>query len=326
MKTAAKRFSLAVVAGLVGLVLPGPARAVDGVIEISQAKALAGGVNGSLVSDPPGFPVQISVAGSYRLTSNLVVSALNTAAIRTSVDDVTIDLNGFEVTGPVACLSEGPGLTCSPASSEPGIGGSATARMVVKNGTVTGFGAGGVEIPAGGRVEALIVRGNGGIGIFMGASCTVKDSVAFRNTVTGIDVRNCIVSHNQTNQNRQVGILAESGSTISNNTSWRNGSAGISCSDSSVTENAVFMNFGSGITANNSKVTGNVAAVNGVQILAVSSLVMGNRVRGCPGCGFGLDLFGSGYTLNVISTDGGAGAVSGGTNLGANLCDGALCP
>ena len=42
--------------------------AVDGVIEINQARALAGGVLGDAIRDPPGFPVTIDRSGSYRLT------------------------------------------------------------------------------------------------------------------------------------------------------------------------------------------------------------------------------------------------------------------
>jgi len=59
--------------GLIALVtlLGGPALAVDGVIEINQARANAGGVT---LSDGPGFPVTIDHNGSYRLTSDLTVA------------------------------------------------------------------------------------------------------------------------------------------------------------------------------------------------------------------------------------------------------------
>ena len=43
-----------------------PALASDGVIEINQAKALAGGVT---AFDGPGFPVTVTAPGSYILTS-----------------------------------------------------------------------------------------------------------------------------------------------------------------------------------------------------------------------------------------------------------------
>jgi len=57
------------VAGLTLFCVPQhPAGAVDGVIEINQAKAKAGAVT---AGDTPGFPVTISAAGSYRLTGDL---------------------------------------------------------------------------------------------------------------------------------------------------------------------------------------------------------------------------------------------------------------
>jgi hypothetical protein len=63
----------------IGLLAASVSHAVDGVIEINQASVLANG----------GFPVTLSEAGSYHLTSNLDVTAgsgaaRDTAALRTS--------------------------------------------------------------------------------------------------------------------------------------------------------------------------------------------------------------------------------------------------
>jgi hypothetical protein len=75
--------------------LAGPAGAVDGTIEINQAKVLAAG----------GFPFIITTPGSYRLTSNLTVPAgkigIENSAGGTA-GGVTIDLNGFSIIGPTA--------------------------------------------------------------------------------------------------------------------------------------------------------------------------------------------------------------------------------
>jgi hypothetical protein len=79
------------------LSLPSLADAVDGVVEINQARVVAGGVT---PSDSPGFPVTIDQGGSYRLTSNLTVPNENTSAIQADVDDVTLDLKGFSIVGP----------------------------------------------------------------------------------------------------------------------------------------------------------------------------------------------------------------------------------
>src|SRR6266540_3776373 len=80
--------------------LSGPMYAVDGVVLIDQNRALAGGVT---PGDTPGFPVTLSVPGSYRLTGNLTVPDANTTAIQIAADNVTLDLNGFSILGPVVC-------------------------------------------------------------------------------------------------------------------------------------------------------------------------------------------------------------------------------
>ena len=86
---------------LLAIVTAREVRAVDGVIEINQARAIAGGVT---PGDTPGFPVTISAAGSYRLTGNLTVPALNTTAISITANYVTLDLGGFLVSGPNTCF------------------------------------------------------------------------------------------------------------------------------------------------------------------------------------------------------------------------------
>lgn len=60
--------------GASALFAAAPASAVtldNGVVLITQADALAGNVT---PSDTPGFPVTLSVSGSYRFASNLLVS------------------------------------------------------------------------------------------------------------------------------------------------------------------------------------------------------------------------------------------------------------
>jgi len=66
-----------------------PGSAVDGVKLIDHATVLARG----------GYPYQIKEAGSYRLSGNLVVSG-GANAIDITVSNVTLDLNGFTISGP----------------------------------------------------------------------------------------------------------------------------------------------------------------------------------------------------------------------------------
>jgi hypothetical protein len=99
-----------------------PAAAVDGVIEINQAAALAGGIT---PGDTPGFPVTLSQPGSYRLTGNLDTTGLPNAqdvtVIRVTASDVSIDLNGFAIVGPVTCTGM-PVTSCTANSPLPGLG------------------------------------------------------------------------------------------------------------------------------------------------------------------------------------------------------------
>ena len=262
---------------LLGL-LAGPVLAVDGVIEINQAKVKAGGVT---ASDSPLFPVTIDHSGSYRLTSNLDVtdasarpggtSAENQTAIRVSADYVTIDLNGFSIVGPAVCTGTGPSLSCTSAGLGSGIS-DATAggisHVTVLNGSVHGMGLTGIFMPVvdDARIERVQLASNGAAAIALGQ----------RATVTG-----CSASHN--------------------------GAAGMVVGEgSAVRDNVVFANKLVGILAGQScLVAGNVAAYNGEQ---------------------GLDLgFGSGYVNNSLNFNTLA-AVSGGVNLGQNVCSGAVCP
>src|SRR4051812_15015389 len=81
-------------AALLLLQLGRPALA-DGPVIITQAKALAGNVT---PHDAPGFPVSITAPGSYRLGSNLDVTAGRNGILVTSAN-VSIDLDGFALNG-----------------------------------------------------------------------------------------------------------------------------------------------------------------------------------------------------------------------------------
>ncbi len=144
------------------------AGATDGVIEINQAKALAGAINGSLVSDPAGFPVAISARGSYRLTSDLVVPDANTTAILLQASDVSLDLNGFGIHGPTLCEGQ---QSCTGSGTGLGVGfdfATGGNRVSVKNGFVEGMGSHGLFLGSQAHIERLMVRNNGGHGILVG--------------------------------------------------------------------------------------------------------------------------------------------------------------
>lgn len=159
------------------------ARGVDGVIEINQARALAGGVNGSLIDDPAGFPVTITQVGSYRLTGNLTVPDANTTAISIIASDVTLDLGGFTIGGPNTV--SGSSGVCTASGTGNGITYS-NESTVVRNGNVRGMGSDGVRVGFNSRVEGIIAKWNCGIGIRGTTGAVVVGSQVIENSSTGI--------------------------------------------------------------------------------------------------------------------------------------------
>jgi len=107
---------IAMASALVTALAAAPALAVDGVLEINQACVAAGCFPG----DGPGFPVEITIPGSYRLTSNLTVPDDDTTAILLQgVRLVNLDLNGFSILGQYACGVSPPNCPGG-ASTSPG--------------------------------------------------------------------------------------------------------------------------------------------------------------------------------------------------------------
>lgn len=198
-----KLFSLLCV---LSLLWGGSAFASDGVLEINHACAINGGC---FSGDPAGYPIKIdgSAGGSYRLTSNLVVPDENTNGISVAAPSISIDLNGFEIVrsgcegATTDCKPEsgsGVGVVMSPAS----IGGS------VRNGSITGMGAHGVQSSAH-QTEA-------------------KDLRLRWNRFTGVAVgHGSIVTGNTSYGNGGDGFRAGNGSVVSGNTAYDNGEKGI---------------------------------------------------------------------------------------------------
>ena len=139
-----------------------PALAVDGTIEINQAKVIAAG----------GFPYNINASGSYRLTGNLTVSSTTADAIDVNVGNVTIDLNGFSIIGPGSSTSGGNGI----------FGGNGA--LTVENGSITGF-SNGVETSTNGIVRNVQANANK-IGIAGDNATLISSDTVSSNTSFGI--------------------------------------------------------------------------------------------------------------------------------------------
>jgi hypothetical protein len=164
---------------------------IDETVLINQASVVAAG----------GFPFIISQPGSYKLIGNLVVPA-NTSGILVQSNDVTLDLNGFSITGAIVCDNGGNNCAPAPTSDTSGVeavlgfvGGqrSNIFGVTIKNGHVRGFTHG--ILTFGGVVEEITAQGNLDAGIFA-FDAVVRKNDASRNHNDGIACNQCVVTEN----------------------------------------------------------------------------------------------------------------------------------
>lgn len=275
---------------LVGLIGTA-AVAGDGVIEINQAKAIAGAVTSS---DAPGFPVTLDAPGSYRLTGNLDVRAepapADVTAIEIVVSGVNLDLGGFAILGPANCSGSGASLVCTGAGG--GVGVHTPHPFVqISNGTVRGMGAMGINLLGHSRVEDVTVFHSGGHGINCGFhSILVGNEISWNggtglhcldtNRIEGNSIRgnfgsgihiggqDSIIRSNLSSENGEDGIYVHLGhSVIAGNIASRNAQDGIHVSwASDIFENTTHGNGVDGITVTagaGSRIHGNTARENG---------------------------------------------------------------
>lgn len=173
-----------------------PARAVDGVVLITQATASTG-LPGCAAA--PGYMINICHSGSYRLAGSLAV-ATGSKGIEISAPAVTLDLNGFGISG------TGYLAVFSPMD-----------RVTIRNGEIDGFTLG-IELDGqnervedvtladynavlinGGVIEHCIASG-GGVsteGFALYGDGAVRDSVASGFAYTLIASGNDQISGNQ---------------------------------------------------------------------------------------------------------------------------------
>ena len=212
-----------------GLFLTGTSMAVDGVIEVNQARAEA-----EISSkDFPGFPVAIFNPGSYVLTSNLNVPK-DTDCINIATHNVTLDLNGFTIRGNGGTSGSGVNSVLQSGTYN---------RISVHNGVVQNMGKHGVHVGEQSLVKTVHAHGNGGSGIKAD-----NDSIVISNTTQG---------------NGNDGIYADNGSTTRDNTAQYNDDGIYASAGSTVISNTVLYNKGYGIYANTgSTVDGNTANNN----------------------------------------------------------------
>lgn len=164
-------------------------------------------------------------------------------------------------------------------------------------------------------LEGCTLASNGSDGIQVSVSSSSRQGgIVVRNTVdqtNGIGIASgagALVVDNQVVDTGSIGISVGAGAVVRGNVVRGAESHGVSADDASLVEgNAVRGNGGAGLVVGN------------------HSLVRRNTAYSNTGVGLALGS-GTGYSDNVIANNS-AGTVTGGTEFGVNMCDGAIgCP
>lgn len=187
---------------------------------------------------------RITVPGAYYLSGN-VVGNPGRAGIEISASGVTIDLNGFTMTGVTGSLSA---IRCT----------GSTKGVQISNGAISAWGASGVDVTSALEVQirSIVSFNNGANGIHTAGNVLIESCVANGNTAEGIFVaglaaivRSCVAHNNGSNGihhagagniidclstgNAGNGFLASGAVTITNCQTWGNISSGfdvVNCS------------------------------------------------------------------------------------------------
>ncbi|HEV8628945.1 MAG TPA: hypothetical protein VGV61_01410 [Thermoanaerobaculia bacterium] len=276
------------------------------VLEINQTCAVTGGC---LPGDTGGFPVTISQPGEYRLTSNLSVKNLptpeNVTAIQVDAADVDLDFNGFGLFGATTC--SGFPTTCLPVGS--GYGVLATKPgTAVHDGSVAGFGAAGLALDDGLRVERMRLWNNGREGLRSYSSGGIlTDSMVFANGGDGAHTyRYTVVTGSTFVANNANGFYGDQYSAVEESISWGNGRRGYQ-SDVS-------------LSAHFSVANGN--RTSGIGGAAYGCVAANNVLYGVTTAVFTYDT----VILQSVLTGNSAGPwLSGNVSLGQNACNGSAC-
>lgn len=179
------------------------------------------------------LPLNITQSGSYYLTESVTYvppanpTPLEKDAILISTDNVSIDLNGFSLSGPGKDQDNGIGINAS----------GSIKNLTVKNGTVQGFPEYGIRLYEYATVMDVRAVSNGTVGIFVHNNSRVINSMASFNGPKAYQ--------------GTYGIIANTGSIVSGNTCSYNTAgpgysiSGIYCmSHCTITNNTCLYNVG----------------------------------------------------------------------------------
>ena len=230
-----RRFVLGALAGAM-LATSAWAGEDDGAIEINAVRAAAGGVNGDLVADPPGFPVIITQPGSYRLTSNLAGGGTSQPLISIRAPDVHLDLAGFALSSGLHGID------------------SAETNVSVVNGSIYGMTDFGIWLQGDrARVERVRSLGNGsgsaaidlsGEGSFVGDSVAIGSQ--FGISIVGGTIRGCVASSSGNGISLLIPDTGPGANVVTESVAIGNG-VGIRMENASALDNLIVGNLGTGL-------------------------------------------------------------------------------
>ena len=247
------------------------------------------------------LPFSITQPGSYYVTTNLYVASGDGISI--SAGNVTVDLNGFALTG-----GGGSGIgihfSPSPAVNE--------TNVTVRNGSLSGWGYG-VAASTGSHnfvLEHLAVSdcANYGIGSPVGP-IFVRDCISDYNGTDGIYAYNSQITDCDASNNGNIGICGIN-CTVRNCSVVNNGNYGVLISPGTVSDCVVQSNYLSGIfiDAPGSEVIGNTCIGNnssastndaGIYVRDANNSIENNHVKGSGYAGISVYSL-SNYTNNII--------------------------
>ena len=218
-----------------------------------------------------GLGINITTPGSYYLTRNITASAAG-VGIRINSDNVTLDLNGFTLTG---------GATSTHAIA---VQTAIRRNIVIRNGTIRDWPGRGIDagFAVAGEISHINFYNNGGGGIDGtsgggGSSLLVTDNVLYNNGLVanadGIQIASGIVRNNQVIGSGRDGIriTVNSGTLIEHNVLSFNGTT--------VAGAGVHLVAG----ALNVRIEGNNASNNdtGIEVVAAAgNIIVANSARG----------------------------------------------
>ena len=186
-----------------------PAAASDGEVLIDQATVNAGSIT---PADTPGFPVTLNRSGKYKLTGNLPVPAGTDGFVITG-DNVTLDLNGFRITG-----------------GRFGVNAPAADGLTVMNGTIAGFSNHGIRTRGFAVIQDMQISNNGGMGARLDNNGRViRSTISGSNSVNVYCISRCLIAGNVISSSKTeagIGLFTNAGghlvlgNVISNNTGF----------------------------------------------------------------------------------------------------------